>query len=110
MRYEVGFNAEPIIHGMPKSLLAAEVFFCRLHRNMSEQKLDLFQLAPRIVTEPSARPPEIMWRKTNAVPNNTSYVRLNIAGKGALQLPSQIASEVLLHRDSYIRIGSEIRF
>ena len=37
-------------------------------------------------------------------------VRLNIAGKGTLQLPSQIASEVLLHRNSYIRIRSEIRF
>jgi hypothetical protein len=48
---------------MPESLLAAQVFSRRLHRNMTEQKLDLFQLASRIVTEPSARPPEIVWRE-----------------------------------------------
>jgi len=54
--YQAGFNPEPIIDGMPESLLAAQVFFRCLHRNMTEQKLDLFQLASRIVTEPSARP------------------------------------------------------
>jgi hypothetical protein len=57
------FNTKSIIHGMPESLLAAQVFFRRLHRYMTEQKLDLFQLASRIVTEPSARPPEIVWRE-----------------------------------------------
>jgi hypothetical protein len=48
---------------MPESLLAAQAFFRRLHRNMTEQKLDLFQLTSRTVTEPSARPSEIVWRE-----------------------------------------------
>jgi hypothetical protein len=63
LSYQAGFNPEPIIDGMPESLLAAQVFFRRLHRNMTEQKLDSFQLASRILTEPSARPPEIVWRE-----------------------------------------------
>ena len=40
-----GLNAEPIIHGMPESLLATKVFSRGLHRYMTEQKLDLLQLA-----------------------------------------------------------------
>ena len=40
-----GFNAEPIIHCVSESLLASEVFLSRLHRYMTEEKLDLFQFA-----------------------------------------------------------------
>jgi len=40
-----GLNTEPIIHSMPESLLATQVFFRRLYGYMTEQKLDLFQLA-----------------------------------------------------------------
>jgi hypothetical protein len=58
-----GLNAEPIIDGVPESLFASQVFFCRLHGHMTEQKLDLLQLTPRIMAEASARPPEIVWCK-----------------------------------------------
>jgi transposase len=44
-------------------LLAARVLLCGLHRYMTEQELDQFQFAHRIVTESSARPPEIVWRE-----------------------------------------------
>jgi hypothetical protein len=54
------FNAEPIVHGLPESLLTAQVFLRRLHGDMTEQKLDLLRLAFRIMTEPSARPSEIV--------------------------------------------------
>jgi len=37
-------------------------YFCG-HRYMTQQELDLFQFASRIVTESSARPPEIVWRE-----------------------------------------------
>jgi hypothetical protein len=37
------FNAEPIVHGLPESLLTAQVFLRRLHGDMTEQKLDLLQ-------------------------------------------------------------------
>jgi hypothetical protein len=56
----VRFNAEPIVHGLPESLLTAQVFLRRLHGDMTEQKLDLLRLAFRIMTEPSARPSEIV--------------------------------------------------
>ena len=48
---------------MPESLFATQVFFRRLHRNMTEQKLDLLQFTSRIMAEASARPSEIMWRQ-----------------------------------------------
>jgi hypothetical protein len=57
-------NAKPIIHGVPESLLAAKIFFRSLYRDVAKEKLNLFQFATRIVTESSARPPEIMWRQS----------------------------------------------
>jgi hypothetical protein len=57
------FDAESIIHGMAQSLLTAQVFFRRLHGYMTEQKLNLFKLASRIVTEPRTRPSEIVRRE-----------------------------------------------
>ena len=38
------FNPDVVIHGMAQSLLAAQVFFRRLHGYMTEQKLYLFKL------------------------------------------------------------------
>jgi hypothetical protein len=58
-----GLNSEPIIHRVPESLFASQIFFRRLHRYMPEKKLDLLQFASRIVTEPSTRPSEIVWRE-----------------------------------------------
>jgi len=45
-------------------LLAANVAFCGLHGDMPKEKLDLLELAPRIMAETRTRPPEIMWRET----------------------------------------------
>ena len=57
------FDAEPIIYSLSESLLAAQVLLCGLRRYMTEQELDLFQFASRIVAESSARPPEVVWRE-----------------------------------------------
>src|SRR5580693_2157588 len=57
------------ICSLSEPLLAAQVLLCGLRRYMSEQELDLFQLVFRIVTESSARPPEILWRELgNSLP------------------------------------------
>ena len=51
------------IHRLPQSLLAARVFLGRLHGNVTQQELDLFQFAARTVAETGARSSEIMWRE-----------------------------------------------
>ena len=47
---------DAVIHRVPRFLLAAEITFGRLHRDMTEQKLDLFQLSSGEVTQPRATP------------------------------------------------------
>jgi hypothetical protein len=44
------FNADSIIHGTTNALFATEIALGCLHRNVSEQKLDLLQLAACSVT------------------------------------------------------------
>jgi hypothetical protein len=44
-------------------LLAAEILFCGLYRNVSEQELDLLKFTASTVAEASARAPKIMWRE-----------------------------------------------
>ena len=39
------FNADAVVNGSTDSLLAAEITFGRLHRNVSEKKLDLVQFS-----------------------------------------------------------------
>lgn len=51
-----------MVHSRPKPLLTPEVLFGCLYADMAQQKLDLFQLAPGNMTEPSARPPQIVRR------------------------------------------------
>ena len=41
-----GLNTELIVHSMPESLLATQVFFSGLHGYMTEQELDLLKLTP----------------------------------------------------------------
>jgi len=41
-----GLNPEPIIHGVPESLLASQVFLRSLDGYMAEKELDLLQFAP----------------------------------------------------------------
>ncbi len=46
------FDADPLIHGGPNALLAAEVWLRRLDGNVSEQELDRLQFAARRVAQP----------------------------------------------------------
>ena len=39
------FNAEAVVHGSTDSLLAAEITFGCLHRNVSEKELNLVQFS-----------------------------------------------------------------
>ncbi len=54
------FDTDVIIHRVADFLLAAKVTLCGLHRDVPEEKLDLFELTPRHVTEPGACAPEIV--------------------------------------------------
>src|SRR6266436_2840874 len=42
------FNSNLVVHGLSHSLFAAEIFFRGLHRDVAQQKLNLFQLAPAL--------------------------------------------------------------
>jgi hypothetical protein len=53
-------NPKPIVDSIPKPLLTAQVSLRRLNTDMPEQKLNLFELAARFMTQPRTRPPQIM--------------------------------------------------
>lgn len=55
-------DADVVVHSSANTLLASEVSFRRLDRNVSEQKLDLFQFSARGMTELREGTPQIMWR------------------------------------------------
>jgi hypothetical protein len=59
----IRLDANPIIDGGSNSLLAAQVAFGRLHRNVPQEKLDLLQLPSRSMAEPSTGPPQIVRRQ-----------------------------------------------
>lgn len=61
MATSVRFNADAIIHRVPKPLFAAEIPLSRLDAHVAEQELDLFQLAASLVTETRACAAEIVW-------------------------------------------------
>jgi hypothetical protein len=44
-----GFNAKSVVYGYSQTLLAANLAFPGLHRDMTEEKLDLLKLASRIM-------------------------------------------------------------
>ena len=48
------FNADAVVDSSTDSLLAAEITFGRLHRNVSEKKLDLVQFSPGGMAQLSA--------------------------------------------------------
>ena len=52
-----------IVNSLAKPLFASQVFLGRLNRDMTQEKLNLFQLAASTVTEAGARSSEIMRRK-----------------------------------------------
>ena len=57
------FDAHSVVDGKAQFLLAAEVPFRRLDRDVSKQKLDLVQLATGKMAEPRAAAAEILWRE-----------------------------------------------
>jgi hypothetical protein len=57
----VRFDADAIIHRVPEPLFAAEIPLSRLDAHVAEQELDLFQLAPSLMTQTRARAAEIVW-------------------------------------------------
>ena len=58
----LGFQADLVIDGTPKPLLAAQVPLRRLHRHVPQQELDLLQLAAGGVAEPRAGSTTIVGR------------------------------------------------
>ena len=62
-RWIARFDAHSVVDGTAQFLLAAEVSFRRLDRDVSKQKLDLVQLATGKMAEPRAAAPKIMRRE-----------------------------------------------
>jgi hypothetical protein len=56
-----GTDQQALTAATPHNVSLHIVFLRGLYRDVAQEKLNLFQLASRIVTEPSARPPEIVW-------------------------------------------------
>ena len=59
-----GFDAKSVVYRYSQTLLAANIAFGGLHRDMPEKELDLLKLTPRIMAETRTGPPEIMWCET----------------------------------------------
>jgi len=57
------FNADLVVHGESEPLLATEVLFCRLDRNVAQQELDLVELAACQMAQTRACPSQIMGRQ-----------------------------------------------
>jgi hypothetical protein len=58
-----GFDTKSVVNRHSQTLPAANVAFCGLHRDMPEEKLDLLELAPRIMAKSCRGSAQIMWRK-----------------------------------------------
>lgn len=59
----VGLNADLVVNGVSKMLLAAEISLGRLHGDMPKQKLDLVQFTSGIAAQSGTSPPEVMRGK-----------------------------------------------
>jgi hypothetical protein len=55
----VWFDAQSVVNSVPKLLLAPEVSFCRLDRDMPQEELDLIQFATGKVAQTGAGTPSI---------------------------------------------------
>ena len=58
-----GFNSDLVVDGLSQSLFTAEIFFSCLHRDVAQQKLNLFQLASGAVAEAGTRSSKVMGRE-----------------------------------------------
>jgi hypothetical protein len=61
-RSSLWLQADVVVHGAPEPLLAAQVPFCRLHRNVAQQELNLFKLSSGGVAQPRAGATTIVGR------------------------------------------------
>jgi hypothetical protein len=78
-------DPDSIIHGGPDALLAAEIPFRSLDRNVAKQELYLFQFAACCVAQPRASPSQVVRRQlfdggfrgalTNDVPDDLLSMR-----------------------------------
>ena len=59
----IRLDANAIIDRQSNPLFAPKVALCRLNRNVSQEELDLLQLASRRMAEPSTGPTQIVWRQ-----------------------------------------------
>jgi hypothetical protein len=50
-----------IVHGVPEPLFGTEVAFGRLHRNVAEQEMDLFQFTTCLVAQARTGSSQIVW-------------------------------------------------
>src|SRR6266849_6897400 len=57
------FNSYLVVDGLSQSLFTTEIFFRGLHRDVAQQKLNLFQLAPGAVAEAGTRSSKVMRRE-----------------------------------------------
>ena len=53
-------QADVIVDRIPESLLASQVPFRRLHRNVPQQELDLLQFAASLMAQTGSSPPEVV--------------------------------------------------
>ena len=58
------FDTKSVVYSYSQTLLAANIAFCGLHRDMPEEKPDLLKLASRIMAVPRSGASKIMWRDT----------------------------------------------
>ncbi len=58
-----GLDSDLVVYGLSQSLFTTEIFFSGLHRDVAQQKLNLFQLAPRAVAEAGTRSSKITGRE-----------------------------------------------
>jgi hypothetical protein len=60
VRLPVRSEVKKIIHRMSEILFAAEIAFCRLHRYMPQQELNLLKLSAVCVAQLRVRSPQVM--------------------------------------------------
>ena len=63
-QWPLWFDTDAIVDSSTNALFAAEITLGSLHRNMSEQELNLLQLTSCRVAELCARAPQVVRRKT----------------------------------------------
>jgi hypothetical protein len=86
-----GFDAQPVVHCDPQTLLAADVALRCLYRDMPEKELDLLKLAAGIMAESRTGASQIVWRKTWKIILAAVFLmtdrHIGIAGRFRCRLP-----------------------